>query len=82
MRNRKYHRYVREKSIDKKYHIREFLWGHVNTEKYYEEHPKGSLNKGKIHCSCWMCRKKSSDELTKKEKISLEKMEFYIKDLQ
>ena len=37
--------------------------------------PDGTLNKGKIHCSCWMCRKKSYDKKTAKDTARIEAMD-------
>lgn len=70
-RDRAYLRNQRRRIINKKYHIREFTWGKEFTKEYYENNPKGKLSKGKIHCSCSMCRKKSYDEIRHRDKKKL-----------
>ena len=46
----------------------------------------GALSKGKIHCSCWLCRRKSYDELSRTDKRKQESFRqqmgdfFYEKD--
>lgn len=81
MRDRKYRREVRKKSINRKYKIRKFLWGKEAVTDYYNLNPLGSLDKGKVHCSCPICRKKSYDELSKKDKSKLEIMSIDLNDL-
>ena len=51
-----YRREVRNKQITRKKRILHF-------QSYYDPlYPKdGYLDKGKIHCSCWLCRRKSYD---------------------
>lgn len=70
-RDRAYLRNQRRRIIDKKYHIREFIWGKEFTKEYYKTNPKGKLSKGKIHCSCFMCRQKSYDEMSHRDKKRL-----------
>lgn len=70
-RDRAYLRNQRRRIINKKYHIREFTWGKESTKEYYENNPKGELSKGKIHCSCSMCRKKSYDKISHRDKKKL-----------
>lgn len=81
MRDRNYRRKVRNKSISKKLNIRKFLWGSENVNDYYEHNPIGILSKGKVHCSCPLCRTKSYDELSKKDKSKLEMMDIDLKNL-
>ena len=49
-RTRAYHRHQRERVISRKSRISHALYGW----EYYEH--RGAYSKGKIHCSCWMCR--------------------------
>lgn len=81
MRDRNYRREVRQKAINKKLKIRKFLWGTEAVNKYYEHNPVGSLDKGKVHCSCPLCRTKSYDELSKKDKSKLEIMNIDLHNL-
>lgn len=81
MRDRKYRREVRQKAINRKYKIRKFLWGEEAVRDYYSLKPLGSLSKGKVHCSCPLCRKKSNEELSKRDKSKLEIMSIDLKDL-
>lgn len=76
MRNRQFRRNVRYKAINRKYRIREFLWGKHEVQEYYNENPIGELSKGKIHCSCPLCRTKSYDRLSKRDKSILSKMDY------
>lgn len=73
-RSRDYYRYNRKKAINRKYNIRKNLWGTQQTEEYYNCVAKGSLSKGKIHCSCPMCRTKSHDELDNCDKKKIDSM--------
>lgn len=66
-----YTRYQRNRAINRKFGIRERLLGHDEALAMYPERRKGQLSKGKIHCSCSMCREKSYIELTHKEKGKL-----------
>lgn len=54
-RNRTYRRIQRRRVINRKKRI---IKGQNNYWHYKNE---GELSKGKIHCSCWMCRSKSYD---------------------
>ena len=55
---------------------------HINRKKriikdqhnYWSYKHEGMLSKGKIHCSCWMCRSKSYDEPSMSDKRKMEKM--------
>ena len=48
-------------------YIRRQRWAHISRKKriihsqndYWNFRHDGELSKGKIHCSCWMCRRKS-----------------------
>ena len=66
--SRDYYRYQRKRAILHKYNILRGLWGTEEADKMYV---KGYLSKGKIHCSCWMCRRKSYDELSHRDKKKL-----------
>ena len=81
MRDRNYRREVRKKAINKKLNIRKFLWGTEEVNKYYEHNPIGALDKGKVHCSCPLCRTKSYDELSRKDKSKLEIMNIDLQNL-
>ena len=54
-RSKAYTRHQRERAIQKKMWITRnvFNWDD-NEEKYTPV--RGKFNKGKVHCSCWMCR--------------------------
>lgn len=77
-RSKKYYRYQREQHINRKIGILK----RYHNENYYEGYAKvkGKLSKGKIHCSCWMCRKKSYDELRYSDKIKLIKIDAQLKE--
>jgi hypothetical protein len=47
------------------------LWGSREVEDVYDNRRRGKLSKGKIHCSCWMCRNKSYIELSHSDKKKL-----------
>lgn len=52
-RSRSYTRYMREKHIIRKKNI-------IHKQNDYWHYKfDGMLSKGKIHCSCWLCRLKS-----------------------
>lgn len=70
-RDKAYLRKQRKRAINRKYKIREFTWGKESTKDYYEHNPKGELSKGKVHCSCSLCRLKSYDELSHRDKKNL-----------
>lgn len=55
-RERDYYRHHRERCIKRKKKIIRDL------NDYWHYTHEGVLSKGKIHCSCWMCRRKSYDE--------------------
>ena len=60
-RDRSYHRKQRMRAIHRKETILRQLGGEENVLAW-EHGAAGRLSKGKIHCSCWMCRRKSYDE--------------------
>ena len=64
--SRAYHRWQRQRTINRKVGLLNriggdeyvFAWTHGMT---------GRLAKGKIHCSCPMCRSKSSDQISHRD---------------
>lgn len=58
--DRAYYRYYRKRAINRKLGILKRLGGSEYIEAWTGGKP-GRLAKGKIHCSCWMCRSKSYD---------------------
>lgn len=79
-RTRAYYRHQRWRAIRRKYRIRKQLWGRELVEDYYSKVPIGTLSKGKIHCSCPMCRTKSYDELSHRDKKYLESATEQLKE--
>lgn len=77
-RNRNYYRKQRIRAILRKLEIRKFQWGSDDVEEFYDSKMRGKLSKGKIHCSCYMCRVKSSDSLHVKD---LRKLDSYVSEL-
>lgn len=71
VRGRKYTRSQRNRAINRKFNILRGLWGTKEAEDVYCLNRKGKLSKGKIHCSCWLCREKSYIELAKVDKLKL-----------
>jgi hypothetical protein len=76
LRNRGYYREQRQKHINRKKRIIKeqqypLFWGYKH---------EGELSKGKIHCSCWMCRQKTYDNWKHSDKQRIEEMEFELKD--
>ena len=68
-RDRAYHRKVRKRTIRKKCTLLKRLGG--GDPSYYDgwtRNQPGRLAKGKIHCSCWMCRTTSYDFLSHRDK--------------
>lgn len=60
-RTRDWHRFQRRRAIARKAGILHRNWG--AEEAFLRTGGKpGRLSKGKIHCSCWMCRCKSRDK--------------------
>jgi len=62
-RNRAYYRWHRFRVIYKKVKFLQRRDGIEGVESWTRGQ-YGRLSKGKIHCSCWMCRFKSYDNLT------------------
>ena len=60
-RSRSYYRKQRMRAIHRKEKILRQLGGEENAFAW-EHGAVGRLSKGKIHCSCWMCRRKSYDD--------------------
>lgn len=60
-RTRDWHRFQRERAIARKAGILRRNWG-AEEVNLWTGGKLGRLSKGKIHCSCWMCRCKSRDE--------------------
>lgn len=61
-RNRNERRRWRERAISRKEHILRMIGGEENVQAWTLG-KRGRLSKGKIHCSCWMCRPKTFDQL-------------------
>ena len=62
-----YYRYQRKRTIRRKDRILHF-WGSPEDVESWERGAKGRLAKGKIHCSCPMCRRKSYDDPAVRDK--------------
>ena len=60
-RGRAYYRYQRKRHIKRKMGILRRVGGEEYLSAWSRDE-YGRLSKGKIHCSCWMCRTKSYDE--------------------
>jgi hypothetical protein len=72
-RNRSYRRHQRERIINKKVNIIKCTW--ILNGLKLDEKFKGKLDKGKVHCSCFMCVTKRSVWGPKdKEKSKLKEM--------
>lgn len=59
-RNRNYYRKQRKRAIHRKAQILLKLGGKEYLSAWARG-AEGRFSKGKIHCSCWMCRRKSYD---------------------
>lgn len=70
-RSRGYFREQRRKAIQRKFLIEKKRLGSPIANEIYDERKKGQLDKGKIHCSCPMCRTKTYDELSHRDKVKL-----------
>lgn len=79
MRDLNFRRRQKHRTINKKMRKQSYFLGYDYVKEYYEHNPKGILNKGKIHCSCPLCRTKSYDELSKKDKSKIEIMNMDLK---
>ena len=62
-RDRAYYRYQRKQHIERKKGILRRIGGEESLTAWSRDE-YGRLSKGKIHCSCWMCRAKSYDQPT------------------
>ena len=60
-RSRAYRRFQRKRAIYHKSMILRDYWK-LNDADYWTPGRYGYLSKGKVHCSCWMCRRKSYDD--------------------
>ena len=60
-RDRSYYRKQRKRAIHRRQKILRQLGGEENV-RAWARGATGRFSKGKIHCSCWMCRRKSYDE--------------------
>ena len=60
-RDRSYYRRQRKRAIHRKEHLLRRLGGEALV-RAWAHGAAGRFSKGKIHCSCWMCRKKSYDD--------------------
>lgn len=61
-RSQDYYRYQRKRHIKRKMGILRRIGGEDNLACWTGDGYYGVLSKGKIHCSCWMCRTKSYDD--------------------
>ena len=66
-RTRDWHRFQRKRAIARKAGILRRNWG-AEEVLLWTGGKLGRLSKGKIHCSCWMCRRKSRDEHSASDK--------------
>lgn len=73
-RSREYYRYHRIRVICRKAAILR-LWGGQEEADAWTHGQRGRLSKGKIHCSCPMCRRKSYDELSHREAKAISALE-------
>ena len=60
-RNRAYRRFQRRRAIHHRFMILRDYWKLNDADDWTPER-YGHLSKGKAHCSCWMCRRKSYDD--------------------
>ena len=60
-RTRSWRRFQRNRAIHHKSMILRDYWK-LNYPDYWTPVRYGVLSKGKVHCSCWMCRRKSYDD--------------------
>ena len=60
-RTRSWRRFQRNRVIHHKSMILRDYWK-LNDADYWTPERYGVLSKGKVHCSCWMCRHKSYDD--------------------
>jgi len=76
-RSRSYYRRERKKHINRKKRIIKLVSG-IGNEPYWYYRYEGELSKGKIHCSCPMCRfyGPSYSDMIKKEKMDAREKEY------
>jgi len=84
-RSRAYYRWQRYRTIQKKLGFLKRVGGMENVMAWTGGQP-GRLSKGKIHCSCWMCRMKSKvqaprQDLKSKVSASQQMQEFQLQKL-
>ena len=65
---RAFRRFQRERVINRKSRILRKIGGEENLLAWSRGNT-GRFSKNKIHCSCWMCRTKSSDMLSHADTI-------------
>ena len=79
-----YYRYQRHRTIQRKVHLLKHLRDSEFIEVYIEGDMKdtyfGKLSKGKIHCSCPLCRTKSYDEWSHRDKLHQQRMDAQEKE--
>lgn len=75
-REKSYYREMRRKHINRKKNIVKKAYSLI--DDYYEH--DGMYSKGKIHCSCWMCRRKSYDEARMMDKRNAAKQIYSLQE--
>lgn len=75
MRNRGYYYWQRERAIARKSEILRELRGPFEPDLYTGGKP-GKLSKGKIHCSCPLCRAKTYDHPSHRDMAKLEALSY------
>ena len=80
-RNKAYYRWHKRRIIKKKIDFLRHYGGAESIYAWTRDKP-GKLAKGKIHCSCWMCRTKSYDHISHSDAKHIESItqkfkEFY-----
>ena len=78
-RGRGYYRRQRKRTIRRKCKLLYGIGGQENLWAWTHG-AKGRLAKGKIHCSCPLCRRKSCDEPTARDKRAAEKAKDMISE--
>ena len=79
-RDRGYYRRQRAKTIRRKEHILYGIGGQEDVDAW-ERGARGRLAKGKIHCSCPMCRTKSYDQLGMRDMRAKEKERDMLREI-
>ena len=80
-RDRDYFRKQRQRAI----HRKERILRRIGGEDYVRAWSRGASGrfaKGKIHCSCPMCRMKSYDELTRRDKRMALSAQHQLRDME